>query len=383
MTQTVTVRDVRSKADLKAFVELAYRLNADDPNWVPPLRDEVYGLLSPKKNPWFEHAEAGFFLAERGGRVVGRISAQVDQLVQSPDAPGFGPGTGHWGMLEAEDAEVAQALLTRAEDWLRAKGMTRSMGPFSLSIWDEPGLLIQGHDHPPTIMMGHNKAAYQGWVEGVGYVKAKDLHTYKVDIAEGFGPLIDRIVSGAEKNERVRIRTIDMSRFDEEVALVLSILNDAWSSNWGFIPMTPAEIAYAGKKLKPIVVRSINRIAEVDGEPVAFLMSVPDLNELIKDLNGNLLPFGWAKLLWRLRFPKTNTIRVPLMGVVKKLQASRLASQLVFAMIEQSRRYAVGQLGTTQSELGWVLEDNQPMISIADAIRSKVNRVYRVYEKPL
>ena len=373
------VRQVASKADLKKFVDLPFRLYADDPNWVPPLKAEVYGLLTPGKNPWFEHAEAAFFLAERGGRIVGRISVQVDRLVIEH----MGEGTGQWGMFEAEDGETGAALIAAAEGWLRGRGMTRSLGPFSLSIWDEPGLLVQGHDHPPTVMMGHNKAAYEAMVEDARYAKAKDLYTYDLDVRQSFPPLIQRIVQSGERNDRIRIRRVDKSRFDEEAALILGILNDAWSDNWGFIPLTPSEIAYAGKKLKPIVFEDLIRIAEFDGEPVAFMMTLPDLNEKLKGFGGALLPFNWAKLLWWLRAPKVRTMRVPLMGVLKRLQATRLASQLAFMMIEFIRRDAVVRYGATRGEIGWVLDDNQGMRSIADAIDSKINRVYRIYEKTL
>jgi hypothetical protein len=162
---TLAVTPVRTQAEKRAFIELQYRLNRDDPNWVPPLRDEVNGLITPGKNPWFGHAEAELFLALRDGRTVGRISAQVDALVLEH----MGAGTGQWGMFEAEDEEAARALLAAAEDWLRRKGMTRSLGPFSLGIWDEPGLLVQGFDHPPMVMMGHNQAKYEAWIEGAGH----------------------------------------------------------------------------------------------------------------------------------------------------------------------------------------------------------------------
>jgi hypothetical protein len=375
----ITVRPVASKADKKAFVELAYTLNLSDPNWVPPLKDEVRGLITPGKNPWFEHAEAEFFLAERGGKVVGRISGQVDRLVQEH----MGAGIGQWGMFEAEDEEVAKALLAAAEGWLRGKGMTRSMGPFSLGIWDEPGLLIDGFDHPPMVMMGHNRAEYQGWIERAGYSGIKDLLTYDVPTTQGFSPLVDRIVASGEKNERIRIRKVDKSRFAEESALILSILNEAWSDNWGFIPLTDSEIAYAGKKLKPIVLEDLILIAEYDGEPVAFMMGLPDINEFIRDLKGELFPFGVFKLLWRLRRMRPKGGRVPLMGVVSKLHATRLASQLAFMMIEYIRRAGWGRYGITRAEVGWILDDNTPMISIADAIRSRNNRRYRIYERPL
>jgi hypothetical protein len=375
----LTVRAIDDASDRKAFVDLAFRLNADDPNWVPPLKTEVHGLLDARTNPWFEHASARFFLAERGGRAVGRISAQVDELVLQH----MGEGTGQWGMFEAEDEETAAALIHRAEAWLRGRDMTRSMGPFSLSIWDEPGLLVQGHDHPPMVMMGHNKAVYQSWVEAQGYVKAKDLYTYDLDVTHDFPPLIQRIVASGEKNSRIRIRTVDKKRFEEEAALLLGILNDAWSDNWGFIPLTEAEIAYAGKKLKPIVFEDLIRVAEYDGEPVAFMMTLPDLNLLTRDLNGRLFPTGWAKLLWRLKRARFGGGRVPLMGVLKRMHGTRLASQLAFMMIEYIRRAGTGRYGMRRGEIGWILEDNQPMRSIADAIESKINRTYRIYEKPL
>jgi hypothetical protein len=295
----------------------------------------------------------------------------------------MGEGIGQWGMFEAEDAETAAALIETAERWLRNQRMTRSMGPFSLCIWDEPGLLIQGHDHPPTVMMGHNSPAYEAWVEAAGYGKVKDLFTYELDITQQFPPIVQRIVASGERNARIVIRKVDKSRFDEEAALILSILNDAWSDNWGFTPLTDAEIAYAGKKLKPIVREDLIRVAEVDGEPVAFMMTLPNLNELMADLDGRLFPFGWAKLLWRLQHPNTRTMRVPLMGVLKRLQATRLASQLAFMMIEYIRRDSIVAYGSRRGEIGWILEDNQGMRSIAEAIESGINRVYRVYEKPL
>ncbi|HEY0147988.1 MAG TPA: N-acetyltransferase [Allosphingosinicella sp.] len=375
----ITLRAVESAADRKTFVDLAFALNRDDPNWVPPLKTEVHGLLDPRTNPWFEHAEAKLFIAERDGEPVGRISAQVDALVQQH----MGQGTGQWGMLEAADEAVAHALLHRAESWLRGRDMTRAIGPFSLSIWDEPGLLVKGHDHPPTVMMGHNNAAYQGWVEGHGHRGIHDLFTYDVDVRPGFPPIVDRIVKSGEKNPRIRIRKVDKSKFEEEARLLLGILNDAWSDNWGYIPLTESEIAYAGKKLKPIVFEDLIRVAEVDGEPVAFMMTLPDLNEFTQDLNGRLFPFGWAKLLWRLRVPRSKTMRVPLMGVVKRLQASRLASQLAFMLVEFIRREAIVRYGTERGEFGWILESNGPMVSMAEAIGAKINKVYRIYEKAL
>ena len=382
--EALIVRAVEDPADRKAFVDVAWTLNSGDPNWVPPLKTEVHGLLDPRTNPWFEHAEARLFLAERGSRAVGRISAQVDSLVQAmPQHQGGGEGTGHWGLFEAADAETAAALIARAEDFLRGRRMRRAMGPISLSIWDEPGLLVKGHDHPPTVMMGHNSPAYEAWIEATGYRPARDLLTYELDITQTMPPLVQRIVASGERNPRIHVRKVDKSRFDEEAALILGILNDAWSGNWGFVPLTDAEIAYAGRKLKPIVREDLIRVAEVDGDPVAFMITLPDLNEFTRDLNGRLFPFGWAKLLWRLRNPKVKTMRVPLMGVVKRLQSTRLASQLAFMLIEYIRRSSIADYNATRGEIGWILDDNHAMRAIAETIDSSINRVYRIYEKPL
>jgi hypothetical protein len=381
---SVTVTPVSGKADLKAFVDLPWTIYANDPNWVAPLKSEVYGLITPGKNPFFEHAEAQYFLARRGTEVTGRVSAHIDRLALTiTPEQGMGPGTGNFGLFEAKDAETAAALIATAEDWLRAKGMTRSLGPLSLSIWEEPGLLIEGHDHPPTVMMGHNSAAYQPWIESAGYAPVKQLKTYDLDITKSFPPLIQRIVQSGEKNPRIRIRKVDKSKFDKEAAIILGILNDAWGRNWGFVPITDSEVAFTGKKLKPIVFEDLIMVAELDGEPVAFMMTLPDLNEAIKPLNGSLLPFGWAKLLLWLRKPKVRTMRVPLMGVVQRLQSSRMASQLAFMMIECIRVAAITDYGATRGEIGWVLDDNQGMNAIAEAIESKVNKVYQVYEKTL
>ncbi len=379
MNQPASIRPVATKHDRKAFVDLAWDVYRDDPAWVPPLKDEVHGLITPGKNPWFEHARAQLWLAERGGRVVGRISAQVDELVLEH----MGAGSGQWGMFEALDGEAAAALIGTAEDWLRAQGMTRALGPFSLSIWDEPGLEIEGFDEAPTVMMGHHRPEYRGWIEAAGYSKAKDLVTYALNIEHWEDPKIDRLIAMGERNQRIRIRQVDKAKFDREARLILNLLNDAWSDNWGYVPLTEAEIAYAGKKLKPIIFNELVRVAEVDGEPVAFMLTIPDITELTRDLNGELFPFNFIKLLWRLRKPRTRRLRVPLMGVAKKLQGSRLAGQLAFMLIEHIRRACVADYGVTHGEFGWILEDNQGMMSIAQLPGANINHTYRIYEKAL
>jgi GNAT superfamily N-acetyltransferase len=379
MKAGLSVRPIRGSGDRRRFIDLPWRLYADDPHWIAPLKTEVAGLMDPAKNPWFEHAEAAFFLARRGDRVVGRISAQVDALVEQH----MGRGTGQWGFFEAEDLEVAAALLHQAEDWLRSRGMTRALGPFTLSVWDEPGLLVDGFDHPPTVMMGHHRPGYAAHIEAAGYRGVKDLLCYELDITQKMPALVRRLVSSNARNSRVNVRKVDKSRFDAEAAIILGILNDAWSDNWGFIPLTDAEITYAGKKLKPIVFEDLIRIAEYDGEPVAFMITLPDVNELTRDLDGRLFPFGWAKLLLRLRKPRTHTVRVPLMGVVKRLQSTPLAGQLAFTLIEDIRLATIADYGGKRAEIGWILEDNEGMKAIADALQTRINKVYRIYEKAL
>ena len=378
-SSAVTIRPVETKKDKQAFVDFAWEVYKDDPAWVPPLKDEVHGLITPGKNPWFEHGHAQLWLAERDGKVVGRISAQVDDLVQDH----MGQGIGNWGFFDALDEETGKALIKTAEDWLRKEGMTSSLGPISLSIWDEPGLEIEGFAEPPTAMMGHHRPEYQAWIERAGYEKAKDLVTYGLNIEHWEAPMIDRLIAMGERNPKIRVRMVDKSKFNEEARLILNLLNDAWSNNWGYVPLTEAEIAYAGKKLKPIIFNELVRVAEVEGEPVAFMLTIPDINELTKDLNGELFPFNFIKLLWRLRKPRTRRLRVPLMGVAKKLHHTRLASQLAFMMIEYTRREGTKKYGATHGEFGWILEDNKGMLSIAQLPGASINHRYRIYEKKL
>jgi hypothetical protein len=379
MSNSLQIRPVSSKADRRAFVDFAWEAYKDDPAWVPPLKDEVHGLIDPKKNPWFGHGRAALWLALRGEKVVGRISAQVDELVQEH----MQAGLGQWGMFEVLDGEAAALLIATAEEWLREQGMKTTLAPISISIWDEPGLLIEGFEQRPMVMMGHHRPAYRAWIEAAGYAKAKDLLTYDLDIDKEQPPLINRMVAATERNPRIRIRSVDKSQFARDSAIILNLLNDAWSDNWGFVPLTDAEIAYAGKKLKPIIYEDLVRIAELDGEPVAFMLCIPDINELTADLNGELFPFGFVKLLWRLRKPRVKRVRVPLMGVTKRLHGTRLAGQIAYTLIEYIRRACVENYGVKEGEFGWVLEDNQGMMSIAELPGATVNHVYRIYDKRL
>ncbi len=384
MNGEVVIDPVEGKRGRALFVDTGRRFASREPHAVPQLRSEQLELVDPAKNPFFGHAAHQLFVARRGDAVVGRISAHIDRLaLELPRQQGFGPGAGMFGYFDAADETVAHALLRAAEAWLRGQGMDRAIGPISMSSWEEPGLLVSGQDHAPMIMMGHHPEIYQHWIESAGYARAKTLLTYDLDVTVGFPPLIRRIVQSGQRNERISLRPVDLSRWDEEVETILAILNDAWSNNWGFIPFTNAEIAYAGKKLKPIIHPQINLIAEVDGKPVAFMLTLPDINDVLRKVNGRLWPLGWLRLLRWMRKPSGAGMRVPLMGVRRELHNSRLASQLAFMMISQIREVAIAEYQTKRAEIGWILDDNQGMKAIADAIGSTVNREYAIYERSL
>ena len=380
----ISIEPVSDKKGRARFVDLGREFAAKLENSVPQLRSEQLELVDPAKNPFFGHGKAQLFIAHRTGKPVGRITAHIDDLaLDMPPEQGFGPGAGMFGYFDAEDEATAHALLATAETWLREQGMTRAIGPISLSIWEEPGLLVRGQDHPPVIMMGHHPAHYAGWIEAAGYARAKTLYTYDLDISGPFPPLVQRIVKSGERNKRINVRRVDKSRWDEEAATILSILNDAWSDNWGFVPLTPEEVAHTGVKLKPIIHEELNMIAEVEGTPVAFMLTFPDMNDVLAKTGGKLFPFGWFHILRWLRKPRGSDMRVPLMGVLKEFQNSRMASQLAFMMISKIRDEANGTFQSTRGEIGWILEDNQGMVAIADTIESKINREYAIYEKSL
>ena len=365
--------------DLEAFIRLPWRLYADDPAWVPPLLMERRDFFNTKKNPYFEHARAQLFLAERDGKVVGRISAQVDDLMRQHMAPGIG----QWGFFECEDdPQIARALIGAAEQWLAAHGTTEALGPISFGMWDEPGTLIDGFGTRPLLFMGHHLQRYPALIEGCGYGKAKDLYAWALDIAKGFPERINKLVEIGERNPRIRLRPVDMKRFNDEVSLIIDILNEAWSKNWGYTPLTPAEKAYAIKSWKPLIIPDWVRIAEYDGAAVGFMITLPDLNEWIDDLDGKLFPFGWAKLLWRIQRKRGTRVRVPIMGLRSQLQTSKQGALMVMMMIEHIRRDVVAR-GYTFGECSWILDDNDGMNAILEAIDSRCYKTYRIYRRSL
>lgn len=373
----IRVEQVADARAMDLFIRLPYRLHADDPTWVPPLLLERQEALSPKHNPYFQHADVAFFLAWRGGKVVGRVSAQRDRLSLETHQD----GTGHFGLLAAEnDPAIVQLLLATAEAWLRERGLTRIVGPFNLSINEETGLMVSGWDTPPMLLMGHDRDYLGGLVEAAGYEKAKDIFAYLYDIERDL-PRTVRAVIDRTWPADLKVRPLNMKRYDDELRIITAIFNDAWLNNWGFVPLTEAEIAHMAKSLRPLINPRLVQIAEVKGEPVAFGVCLPNLNAAIHDLGGKLLPFGWAKLLWRLKVAGVRTARVPLMGVKRNISKG-LVAVLPFLVIDAMRKEAKA-LGYEQIELSWILEDNMPMRRIIEAFGTTNYKTYRLYSKEL
>lgn len=374
----LTVIPVKTPAEMERFIKLPIRLNAGDPNWITPLMMERTEALSPKTNPFFQHAEVQLWLAVRGGRDVGRISAQIDAL--APQAEG--QKTGNFGLIAAEDdPAIFKVLFRAAEDWLRDRQCTKALGPFNLSVNEEVGLLVDGFDTPPMVMMGHDPAYTAKRVEEQGYGKAKDVYAYLCDPTADLPAVVVRRVRRGLP-EGVVLRELDMSRYDQEVVSLTEILNDAWAGNWGFVPTTEAETRQLAKALKPVIEKKMTLFAEIDGEPAGFIVLLPNVNEAIADLKGKLLPFGWAKLLWRLKVRGVKSARVPLMGVKRKFADTMRGQLLPFHLMNAGRNASLA-LGYEKFEFSWVLEENMPMRRISEAMGATIYKTYRLYEKAL
>jgi hypothetical protein len=370
----LTIVPVDSPALQIRFLRLLSRLHRDDPNFVMPLDLERQEALSPKLNPLFAHTDVQFWLAVRDGVDVGRISAQVNR--QATD------GVGHFGMIAAEDdAEVIAALFATAEAWLKARGMREVLGPFSLSINEETGLLIKGHDIPPMLMMSHDRAYLGPRIEALGYSKAKDVFAYLSDITQPLPPSIVNLLK-RPLPDTFKLRHLSFKQYERDIESISAIFNDAWSSNWRFEPMTAADTAHLAKAMRPILNEKMVWFVDVDGEPAGFGVCLPNLNEAIAGLDGKLLPFGWAKVLWRLKVRGVKSARVPLMGVRRKYAAGFVGAVLPFLIIDAMRNEA-RKLGYQRAELSWILEDNIPMRRINEALGGVAYKTYRVYRKAL
>ena len=379
MSHNITVRPVRDKAAKCAFLDLPFAIYRDDPNWIAPLYLERYEHLDPKKNPYFQHAEAELFLAERDGKPVGRISAQVCRLRGEL----YKDGVGQFGFLEAaDDPEVFAALFDCASAWLKSRGMRRIQGPFSFSINDEMGLLIDGFDTPPMMMMGHAPRYYGPRVAELGFAKAKDVIAYdyvdETEMPRAMRVAHDKAMSAKD----IAIRALDKKNLAAELEIIVSILNDAWSGNWGFVPWTREEMVALGNNLKFLVTGEFIAIAEFKGEPVAMAVSLPNINEWLRGLDGRLLPFGWAKIAWHLFARPPHSIRMPLMGLRKKYHGTALGAALALGAIGQVRKYHVSR-GTRRGELSWILEDNVAMRRMIEMAGARPYKTYRIYEKAI
>jgi len=370
------VNPVNDRRRRRQFIRLPWSIYSNDPVWVPPLLLERKEHLSPR-NPYFAHARYQSWIAYRDGNAVGRISAQIDQLHLDLHHE----NEGFFGMIEAEDnPETFKALLNTAETWLRDHGMRRIMGPYNLSINQESGLLVDGFDTPPSLMMGHARSYYRNRIEENGYQKAKDLLAYIIDANFDQPAAVQAIVKRAKK--RVTVRTLRKSNYNEDMKIIEDIFNDAWSENWGFIPYTGAEFKQLAKDFKLILDFNLFKIAEVDGVPAAFMVTVPNINEAIRDLNGRLLPFGWIKLLWRLKVRYPQTARIPFMGVRKQYQGSLLGAALAFKVIIDGQPYGIKR-GIKKVEMSWILEDNKGTRDIIESLGGVVYKRYRIYSKDL
>jgi len=372
----IRIEPVNNQIGLKQFVQFPAQVYRTDPAWVPPLHLERFHFFSAK-NPYFEHARWQGWVAFQGTVPVGRISAQIDELHLAR----YEARTGFFGSLEAEDsADVFQALFQTAEAWLQAEGMTTVQGPFNLSINQECGLLIEGYDDPPMVMMGHARPYYAQHIEANGYQKAQDMLAYRLGIHFPLPSGVARFLQKAK--DSVRIRPLRRKHLQEELAIIKEIYEEAWAENWGFLPFTNAEFAELGQHMKLLVEDDFVQIAEIDGTPCAMLVAFPNLHEVIHDLDGRLWPWGWLKILWRLKVSYPKTGRVALMGVRRRFQSSPMGAVMAYGMIEAVRQAGLRK-HIERVELSWILEDNRRMRHVLESLGAEPYKTYRLYEKSL
>ena len=379
MSSNVEIREHRMGLDLEDFIRVQYDIFRNDPAYIPPLEMELRDRLTPGKNPLFEHAEGTLFTAWRGGKLVGRCSAQIDRehLRVHQDETGF------FGFLDTiDDADVAHRLLASAESWLKARGMKRVRGPFSLTINEESGVLIDGFEHPPVLMMPHSTRYQAGLIESYGYEKVQDLYAWKYVVEEP-PPRAAKAHADMMALPEVRFRSVDKSRMRQEVDTLVEIFNDAWSENWGFVPATEAEVAKMAQDFKLLLDPDLAFFAEVEGREVGMVVCIPNLNEAARDLNGKIFPFGWAKLLYRLKVKGTSSARLVLLGLRKDMRAKKRYGALSTAMYAELAYRGMKKPQYKWAELSWTLEDNRPINLGIKAMRGKIYKTYRVYEKAL
>jgi len=372
---SLEVRPVAGKRDLERFVRLPFELYRNEPRWVAPLLTDVRKRLDRKRNPFFAHAEAEYFLAWRDGRPVGRISAQVDRRFNDHQANDWGL----WGFFESEDdPETAGALLAAAEDWLRARGSDRMVGPMDFTTNDECGLLIEGHDRPAIILATWQHPYYEGLIESAGLVKAMDLLMWSLHISDRdrVHPAIWEAAGKVESEHGIVCRPMRKRDLDAEVTAFLEVYNAAWEKNWGAVPLTAEEAHHYARDLKPVLDENWAMIAERKdtGEVVGAALTLPDFNQVLAHLNGRLLPFGWVKALYWRR--KIDSVRVFALGVKPDYQHTGVAARFYQMHFESAARTR-----QKQGEMGWILETNKPMNRAMEGMGGEVVRRFRLYER--
>ena len=374
--ESIEIIPVNNRSRLNRFINLPWALYREDPHWVPPLKLERKLHLA-SNNPYFQHCRWQAWLAVKNGRDAGRISAQVDQLHLTT----HNDDTGFFGLLESvDDAAVFQRLTETAATWLRAAGMNKIRGPFNLSINQESGLLVEGFDSAPRILMGHALPYYGQRLDELGFRKAKDLLSFEID-SQFTSPRAMQAIAD-KTSSIIGLRPLNRKNKKQDFKLLCDIFNDAWSENWGFVPFTDSEFEDIGNTLAFVLPDDFIQIASVRGEAAGMIVMLPDLNQILRKINGRLLPFGALKLLWLLKFRPPNHARIPLMGIRKQYRTSFIGTALAHQLIAALRTPAL-RTGIKRVELSWVLEDNYNLIEIIQALGGHMNKRYRVFEKPL
>jgi hypothetical protein len=376
----IEIRELRAgdKTTLKDFLDVVDVIYKESPYYVRPLDFDVSDRLDHRKNPFFEHADGTAWVAYQNGRPVGRITAQIDQehlKVHHDDA-------GMFGFLDTtDDPEVARALLAEAEAWVTAKGMKRLRGPMSLSINEELGCLVEGFDDPPMAMMTYHNRYQGGLIEQAGYAKLKDVYSWKYDVGH-VPPRAQRAHDEIAAMPEVTTRLANPKKLTEELRIIMDIFNDAWSDNWGYVPITENELVKMGKDMSLILMPEITRMTFINGEAAAVAVGIPNINEVIRDLDGKLFPFGILKMLWRLKVQGAKTGRLLILGIRKKWRHVRRYGGLS-AYLYVEMNHSAHLLGMKSGELGWTLEDNSAINAGIRLMGGRIEKRYRVYEKQL
>lgn len=375
---TIQIREHTPGKDIEDFIRVGHVVYGDDPNWVPPLEFDLRQRLTPGKNPFFHRGEVGLFTAWKDGKLVGRISAQLDHI----HLDRYKDKTGFFGFFDTiDDDAVGKALLDAAEAWLEKRGMVRMRGPLTFHMYEEAGVLIDGFDMPPQILMAHTRPWQQRVCENNGLAKAKDLFAWRFDVGK-IPERAEKAWAEVKKMPEVKLRSVRRMEMQKELAAIMRIFNDAWEQNWGHCPASEEEVKKTGEDLLLILDPELAFIAEVDGKPVGMCIAVPNLNEVIRDFDGKLNPVTVAKLLYRLKLKGPKTARLMMLGISKDVRGMKKYGYLSHALyVEVAKRGE--KLGYEWGELSWTLEDNKPINLGIKSMGAKIYKTYRIYERPI